>query len=154
VTKGPAVTVTIKPLTERDFFAWYALFTEYAASADIQLTDEHAMRVWTRLQSDDAHGVVAADEAGETVGLVHFIALERLLQGDSTFLIEDLYVAEQARLAGVATALVEHVRTRAEEEGRAAVRWVSRPDDPAAKALHDKFAASAGGWVLHDLPVG
>lgn len=152
--KGPAVTVTIKPLTERDFFAWYALFTEYAASADIELTDEHAMRVWTRLQSDDAHGVVAADEGGETVGLVHFIGLERLLQGDSVFLIEDLFVAEQARRTGVATALVEHVRTRAEDEGRAAVRWVAKSDDLAAKALQDKFAASAGGWVLHDLPVG
>jgi predicted N-acetyltransferase YhbS len=112
------------------------------------------MRVWTKLQSDDAHAVVATDEGGETVGLVHFVGVDRLLQGDSTLLIEDLYVAEHARRAGVATALVEHVRTRAEEEGRAAVRWVSRPDDPAAKALHDKFAASAGGWVLHDLPVG
>jgi len=148
------VTVTIKPLAERDFFAWYALFTEYAASADIELTDEHAMRVWTKLQGDDAHAVVATDAGGATVGLVHFVGLERLLQGDSTFLIEDLYVAEHARRAGVATALIEHVRTRAEEEGRAAVRWVARPDDPAAKALHDKFAASAGGWVLHDLPVG
>ncbi|HEY8319074.1 MAG TPA: GNAT family N-acetyltransferase [Amnibacterium sp.] len=148
------MTVTIKPLAERDFFAWYALFTEYATSADIQLTDEHAMRVWTKLQSDDAHAVVATDEGGDTVGLVHFVVLDRLLQGDSTVLIEDLYVAEHARRAGVATALVEHVRTRAEDEGRAAVRWVSRPDDPAAKALHDKFAASAGGWVLHDLPVG
>jgi GNAT superfamily N-acetyltransferase len=148
------VTVTIKPLAERDFFAWYALFTEYATSADIQLTDEHAMRVWTKLQSDDAHAVVATDQGGDTVGLVHFVVLDRLLQGDSTVLIEDLYVAEHARRAGVATALVEHVRTRAEDEGRAAVRWVSRPDDPAAKALHDKFAASAGGWVLHDLPVG
>lgn len=148
------MTVTIKPLAERDFFAWYALFTEYATSADIQLTDEHAMRVWTKLQSDDAHAVVATDQGGDTVGLVHFVVLDRLLQGDSTVLIEDLYVAEHARRAGVATALVEHVRTRAEDEGRAAVRWVSRPDDPAAKALHDKFAASAGGWVLHDLPVG
>src|SRR5206468_6855046 len=115
VTKGPAMTVTIKPLTERDFFAWYALFTEYAASAHIELTDEHAMRVWTRLQSDDAHGILATDQAGETVGLSHFIGIERLLQGDSTFLIEDLYVAEHARRNGVATALVEHVRTRAEE---------------------------------------
>jgi len=151
--KGPAVTVTIKPLAERDFFSWYALFTEYAATADIELTDEHAMRVWTRLQTDDAHGAIAADEEGETVGLVHFVALERLLQGDSTFLIEDLYVTEQSRHGGVATALVEHVRTRAEQEGRASVRWVSKPDDPAAQALHERFAASAGGWVLHDLPV-
>jgi GNAT superfamily N-acetyltransferase len=88
------------------------------------------------------------------VGLVHFIGMERLLQGDSVYLIEDLFVAEQARRSGVATALDEHVRTRAEDEGRASVRWVSRADDAAANALQDKFAASAGGWVLHDLPVG
>jgi GNAT superfamily N-acetyltransferase len=148
------MTVTIKALNERDFFAWYELFTEYAAGAGIQLDDEHAMRVWTRLQEDDAAGVLAADDDGTTVGLAHFVVVDRLLQGDTVFMIEDLYVTESARRGGVATALIEHVRTRAEAEHRATVRWVSREDDPAAKALEEKFAASTSGWVLHDLPVG
>jgi GNAT superfamily N-acetyltransferase len=148
------MTITIKPLDEREFFAWYELFTEYAEDAGIELTDEHAMRVWTRLHTDEAHGGVAVDESGATVGLVHVEIVERLLQGDTVAMIEDLFVAPRARRTGVATALIEHVRTRAEREQRAAVRWLSREDDPAARALQERFAASTNGWMLHDLPVG
>ena len=148
------MTITIKPLAERDFFSWYALFTEYAGQAGLTLTDESAMRVWTTLQTSDSHGVLAADEDGQIVGLAHFRVFERLLEGDSGHVIEDLYVTEGARRRGVATALVEHVRTRGETEHRPLLRWVARTDDPAAQALQHKFAASAGGWVLHDISVG
>ncbi|MDQ1512453.1 MAG: hypothetical protein QOC59_295 [Microbacteriaceae bacterium] len=148
------MTITIKPLDEREFFAWYELFTEYAADAGIELTDEQAMRVWTTLHTDEAHGAVAVDETGATVGLAHVEIVERLLQGDTVAMIEDLFVAPRARRTGVATALIEHVRTRAEQEHRATVRWVCREDDPAARALQERFAASTSGWVLQDLPVG
>jgi GNAT superfamily N-acetyltransferase len=147
------MTVTIKPLTERDFFAWYELLLECGADAHVELSDENVMRIWTRLQTDDAHGVLAVDEIGKVVGLAHFEVVPRLLQGDAATMIEDVYVTQRSRRQGVATALIEHIRTRSEDEHRASVRWLARTDDPAAKALHDKFAASTGGWVLHDLPV-
>ncbi len=146
------MTVTIKPVSEREFFAWYELFTAYAECMGVKADDERTMRVWTAVQSD-AHAVVAFDGGGKPVGFAHFTTFKRLLQGDTGYTVEDLFVAEQARGNGVATALIEHVRTRAEEQHRAIIRWVTRPDDPAARALYEKFSASAGGWVLHDLPV-
>ena len=63
-------------------------------------------------------------------------------------------MTEASRRRGVATALVEHVRTRGETERRPLLRWVAKDDDPAARALQEKFAASAGGWLLHDISVG
>ncbi|MDH2442509.1 GNAT family N-acetyltransferase [Amnibacterium sp. CER49] len=147
------MTVTIKPLTERDFFAWYELLLEFGADAHVELSDENVMRIWTRLQTDDAHGVLATDALGKVVGLAHFETVTRLLQGDTATMIEDVYVAQRSRRQGVATALIEHIRTRSEEEHRSSVRWLAKPEDAAAKALFDKFAASTGGWVLHDLPV-
>jgi GNAT superfamily N-acetyltransferase len=148
------MTVTIKPLAERDFFAWYELFTSYAGGMGIEVDDERTMRVWTSLQGDDAHAVVAFDDDGRAVGFALFTVFKRLVQGDTGYTIEDLYVAEPARGNGVATALIEHVRTRAEGEHRATVRWATRPDDAAARALYEKFSATAGDWVLRDLPVG
>ncbi len=147
------MTVTIKPLAERDFFAWYELFTTYAGSMGIEVDDERTMRVWASLQGDDAHGVVAFD-GDRAVGFALFTVFKRLVQGDTGYTVEDLYVAEASRNAGVATALIEHVRTRAENEHRATVRWATRPDDPAARALTEKFSAATGDWVLRDLPVG
>src|SRR5919205_551359 len=116
------MTVTIKPLAERDFFAWYELFTSYAGGMGIEVDDERTMRVWSSLQGDDAHAVVAF-EGDKAVGFALFTVFKRLVQGDTGYTIEDLYVAEPSRGAGVATALIEHVRTRAEEEHRASVRW-------------------------------
>jgi GNAT superfamily N-acetyltransferase len=148
------MTVTITPLSEREFFAWYGLFAEYAAGAGVEVTDEHVMRVWTALQKPGAHGAVAHDESGSVVGFVHALPFERLLQADGGFQIEDLYVADAQRGQGVATALVEHVRGAAEGRQHALLRWAARADDQAAKALQDKFADAAGGWVLQTVPVG
>jgi GNAT superfamily N-acetyltransferase len=148
------MTVTIAPLTEREFFAWYGLFAEYAAGAGVEVTDEHVMRVWTALQVPGAHGAVAHDESGAVVGFVHAVPFERLLQADGGFQIEDLFVESGQRGRGVATALVEHIRTVAEAKRRGLLRWAAPADDPATKALQDKFADAAGGWVLQTVPVG
>jgi GNAT superfamily N-acetyltransferase len=148
------MTVTITPLSEREFFAWYGLFAEYAAGAGIEVTDEQVMRVWTALQVPGAHAAVAHDETGSVIGFVHALPFERLLQADGGFQIEDLYVAPVQRNHGVATALIEHVRSAAEARRHALLRWTSRADDAAAKALQDKFADAAGGWVLQSVPVG
>lgn len=148
------MTVTIKPLTERDFFAWYGLFSAYTESLGLEPTDEQTMRVWTALHSDEADGVLAVDTVAGTVGFAHFSVFSRLLQGDTGLALEDVYVAPEMRERGVATALIEHVRTRAEEEHRSVVRWVTRPEDVAAKALYERFRAATGDWALYDLNVG
>ncbi len=148
------MTVTIAPLSEREFFAWYSLFAEYAADAAVEVTDEQVMRVWTTVQAPGAYGAVAHDESGSVVGFVHAVPFERLLQADGGFQVEDLFVASSQRGRGVATALVEHVRSAAEAQRRVLLRWAARTDDPAVKALQDKFADAAGGWVLQTVPVG
>ncbi|MGT2426756.1 N-acetyltransferase family protein [Amnibacterium kyonggiense] len=148
------MTVTITPLSEREFFAWYGLFAEYAAGAGVEVADEQVMRVWTAIQASGAHAAVAHDESGSAVGFVHATPFERLLQGDGGFQIEDLFVAPAQRGRGVGTALVEHVRSAAEGRRHALLRWSARADDPAAKALQEKFADAAGGWVLQTVPVG
>lgn len=148
------MTVSITPLSEREFFAWYGLYSEYAAGAGVEIADERVMRVWTAIQAPGAHAAVAHDESGSVVGFIHALPFERLLQADGGFQIEDLFVAPATRGRGVASALVEHVRTAAEGRRHALLRWSARADDAAAKALQDKFADAAGGWVLQTVPVG
>jgi GNAT superfamily N-acetyltransferase len=147
------MTVTIAPLNEREFFAWYGLFTEYAADAGVEMSDEQVMRVYTALQVPGARGAVAHDESGAVVGFVHALPFERLLQGDTGLQIEDLFVAPGDRNQGVATALIEHVRSTAETQGQTLLRWSARADDSAITALKDKFADASGGWVLQTVPV-
>lgn len=148
------MTVTVGALTEREFFAWYALFSEYAAAEGVAATDESVMRVWTAVQAPGAIAAVARDGGGDVVGLVHALPFERLLRGDGGVQVEDLYVTGRSRRSGVASALVEHVLDRAEGARRALLRWDARLDDAAAHALQQKFSAASAGRVLQTLPVG
>jgi GNAT superfamily N-acetyltransferase len=148
------VTIAIAPLVERDFFAWYTLFAEYAASTGVQPTDENVMRVWAALQSDQAYGAIAKDASGATVGLAHAMVFERLTSGETGYVVEDVFVSPSSRQQGVATSLVEHLRSHAEAERRSTLRWVTRSGDAAAAALQQRFATAAGDWVLSEMPVG
>lgn len=147
------MTVTITQLTEREFFDWYGVFAEYATNAGVDATDEQVMRVWTALQKPGAYAAVAHDESGSVVGFVHAVPFERLLQGDGGLQLEDLFVAPAHRGQGVATALLEHVRGAAEGRGHEFLRWAAHDDDAAVRALKEKFADAAGGWVLQSVPV-
>lgn len=140
------MTVTIGALTEREFFAWYALLSEYASGQGVSLTDEGVMRVWTAVQAPGALATGAHDEQGELVGFAHAIPFERLLSGEGGYQVEDVYVAERVRRTGVATAMLEHVRSSAESAGRPLLRWQAGGDDAAAQALQEKVAGS--GRVL------
>ena len=148
------MTTAVTALSEREFFAWYELFAEYAAGEGVHVTDESVMRVWTAVHAPGACGAGARDRTGGIVGFVHALPFDRLLRGDGGVQIEDLYVAERSRRSGVGAALVAHVLERAESERRSGLRWEARPDDAAAHALQQRFADSAGGRVLQTLPVG
>ncbi len=144
------MTVTISPIHERDFFAWYALFTEYAAGEGVAADDARTMRLWTALQSPAAHAVLASND-GETVGFAHFTEFSRLLQGDGGFTIDDIFVLPGRRRQGVAAAMVEHIRSRAEDERRGAIRWIGDRQDAAVRGLQQKFADATGEWAVHEL---
>jgi GNAT superfamily N-acetyltransferase len=149
------MTVTIKALAEKDFFGWYGLLNAYATESGIALDDERAMLIWTAVQGSTARAeaVLAFDEGGTPIGFAHIATYDRLVQGVGGYTIEDLFVDEGSRRTGAATAIVEHIRTRAENEGRPGVRWVARPDDEAVTALFAKFSES-NDWLLHDLALG
>lgn len=148
------MTVSTTALTEKEFFAWYPLFAEYAAGVGIAMTDQQVMRVWAVLQQPHAHAAVAHDPAGTIVGFVHALRFDRLLQGDGGYQLEDLYVIPEQRGRGIATRLVEHVRGHAEADRRPLLRWAAGAEDPATAALQRKFAESANGWTLQTQPVG
>lgn len=148
-------TVTIRPLELTDLFAWIDLYSGYADFYDSPLTDDRAMRVWKWLHSSDhqSRGLVAADADGELVGLAHVREFERLLENDKGIYLEDLFVAPDSRRAGVATALLEHLKDEAREGGFGLVRWITAPDNEAAQQVYGKVADKTG-WVTYDMAIG
>lgn len=103
------------------------------------------------LGKDHVHALVAT-EGGEVIGALVAYELEKFEQERREIYIYDLAVAAEHRRQGIATALIEHLRTIARTRGA----WViyvqaDHGDDPAI-ALYTKLGTRED--VLHfDIPV-
>ncbi len=151
---GQPSSVTVRPLAQSDFFAWYDLYAQYATFYEEELTDERAMRAWLWLH-DENHlitGLVAVDASGALVGLAHVRPFERLLAGGNGLYLDDLFVSPAAREQGVARALIAAVEQQAKDGGYQIVRWITAKDNDTARRVYDAVAKKTN-WVTYDLAV-
>ncbi|MGK9147286.1 GNAT family N-acetyltransferase [Plantibacter flavus] len=146
------MTVTIRPAVDSDLFAWHALYSGYGEFYGNPLGDQKAVLVWGWL-SDPSHplnALVAEDASGALVGIAHYREFPRALAGGTGLYLDDLFVSEDARAAGVGTALIERLRELAVEGGHGVVRWITAADNERAQAVYDKLATRTS-WVTYDL---
>ena len=146
------MTTTVRRVDDGEFFTWLDLYTGYGEFYDSPLTDEKAVLVWSWL-TDPTHELeayFALNEAGEPIGLAHVRVFSRPLAGSRGLFLDDLYVAPGARGQGAATAILETLRTRAQEEGLSVVRWITAGDNAAAQRVYDRVAEKTE-WVTYDL---
>lgn len=146
------MTTTVRRVDDGEFFTWLDLYTGYGEFYDSPLTDEKAVLVWSWL-TDPTHELeayFALNDAGEPIGLAHVRVFSRPLAGSRGLFLDDLYVAPGARGQGAATAILETLRTRAQEEGLSVVRWITAADNAAAQRVYDRVAEKTE-WVTYDL---
>ncbi|NEN06551.1 GNAT family N-acetyltransferase [Diaminobutyricibacter tongyongensis] len=146
------MTTTVRRVDDGEFFTWLDLYAGYGEFYDSPLTDEKAVLVWSWL-TDPTHELeayFALDDADEPVGLAHVRVFSRPLAGSRGLFLDDLYVAPDARGQGAATAILETLRTRAQEEGLSVVRWITAADNAAAQRVYDRVAEKTE-WVTYDL---
>ena len=134
--------ITIREPAEGDFFSWLALYEDYAAFYERPLTDQGALLVWSWL-TDAAlseRGLVAVDDAGSLVGLVHFHLVPRPLDGDHAQHIDDLFVVEEHREQGVGRSLIDAVASLASDGGKGVVQWLAKSGDAEGREFYDQIA--------------
>ena len=145
------MTIEVRPVRDGDFFAWLDLYTKYAEFYETELTDQRALLLWSWLTAPEHEesGYVAVD--GERiVGLAHVREFARPLEGDRGLFLDDLFVAEDERGAGVGRSLIEHVRSLAQERGLGVVQWITAQDNAAAQRVYDAVAARTS-WVTYEI---
>jgi aminoglycoside 3-N-acetyltransferase I len=104
-----------------------------------------------RLLADDDFVALAALDGGRVVGALTAYELHKFEQARSEIYIYDLAVDESCRRRGVATALIETVRSIAAERGAWVVVVQADKGDDAPIALYDKLGTREE--VLHfDIP--
>ncbi len=136
------MSVQVRPLGDKDFFAWFGLCEGYSAFTESELTDRKALQLWSWIidKNNTLDGAVAIDDAGEFVGFAHFRAVPRTLSATMGLDLDDLFALPGSASTGTARALVEFVKAYASEHDLTDVRLRAAADSEPAAKLYDAVA--------------
>jgi GNAT superfamily N-acetyltransferase len=139
----------IRPVQPADFPQWKPLWDSYNAfygrKDATALPDEVTRMTWSRFFDayEPVHGLVA-EQAGQLLGLVHFIYHRSTISIAPTCYLQDLFTLESARGKGVGRALIQRVCELAKEAGSARVYWLTHVTNETAMKLYDRVADKSG----------
>ena len=137
---------TLTPLTADDQDDWLPLWWGYLEFYESELTTAQTELTFARLidPADDVHGVIARDKSGHAIGFVHWLTHPSTWSVGPYCYLEDLFVHPDARGSGAGAALIEHVRSWAEQSGCDKVYWLTQSENRRARALYDRVAQDTG----------
>lgn len=142
----------IRAIAPADRAAWQRLFTAYGVFYETQFTDDVIAAVWTLLlKSGSGVDALVAEQEGTVVGFAHYRSHPDTFTGGRDWFLDDLYVDPDARGAGHATALIEHVADLARSTGPAGtLRWITAADNERAQRVYDRIATKTT-WVTYEM---
>ncbi len=146
--------MAIREATEADLPALMPLLRGYCDFYESNPTDEglEAMaRSVIAAPEEVAYLLVATDEDGEVIGFANNQWKWSSLRGARIAVLDDLYVAESARGAGHADALIEAVADVARGHGAPLISWFTMPDNKRAHKVYDRVGGRAETLLEYEL---
>jgi GNAT superfamily N-acetyltransferase len=99
--------------------------------------------------------LLARDDAGRAVGFATLYWTWQTLAAARVGVMNDLFVAAEARGGGVAQALIAACLERCREHGATQLVWQTARDNHRAQAVYDRIGATREDqWLDYSLPVG
>jgi GNAT superfamily N-acetyltransferase len=143
---------TIRFVIADDFPRWLPLWDGYnrfyGRSGATALPAEITRVTWARFldPSEPMHALVAED-AGELLGLAHYLLHRSTLSIVMSCYLQDLFTVEAARGKGIGRALIEAVYEQAARAGLQRVYWQTHESNKTAMRLYDQVADRSGFLV-------
>ena len=146
--------IAIREATENDVAALLPLFRRYCTFYESDPTDEGieaVIRAMITAPEDEAFLLVATDEAGEVVGFASCQWKWSVLRGAKVILLDDLFVADAARGAGYADALIEETAALGRRHGAPLVVWFTQVGNHRAQGVYDRVGGSSEQMLEYQL---
>ncbi|HEY7669489.1 MAG TPA: GNAT family N-acetyltransferase [Hyphomicrobium sp.] len=136
------MSITIRPLEERDRAQWEALFRAYIRFYQAKVPDNVIDLSWRRVlkQEDGFLGLVAEDDGRRLVGLAHLLFHRSTWSPTHYCYLEDLFVDIDTRRQGVGRALIEATYREADRRGATRTYWATMEGNSTARRLYDRLA--------------
>ena len=150
--------IQVRPLQPFDRAAWQPLWDGYNAfygrAGGTALPSDVTETTWARFfdANEPVHALVAEDERGQLLGLVHYLYHRSTTRIELTCYLQDLFTTPEARGRGVGRTLIEGVYAAARDASIKRVYWQTHTTNAAGRALYDKVAQHLGFIVYsHDV---
>jgi GNAT superfamily N-acetyltransferase len=149
--------VEIGSATDRDLPALLPLLRAYCEFYESGPSDDGLMAMARALIAEpDAEGIllVARDGDGGPVGFATVGWKWSSLRAARIAVMEDLFVAPEARGQRVADALIRACAARTRELGAPVLSWMTATDNHRAQAVYERIGATGGPWLEYELELG
>jgi GNAT superfamily N-acetyltransferase len=120
---------------------WRAYLDFYRVAERPEVTEATWSRIFDPLEP--VHCVVAA-RGGSLIGFSHYLFQRSTWLVDPRCYLQDLYVSEAERAAGVGRALIQAVASAAKGAGSPNVYWNTHETNAKARRLYDAIAERTG----------
>lgn len=139
--------VEIAFLTPSDRDSWEALARGKDEYFDVDRTPDDYDDTWRRLLAGQPTRGIAARLDGAMVGVAHYV-FHASIWGAGRCYLADLYVADEARRKGIATAMIRWLAQDAHDHGYPRLYWNTLADAP-ARALYDTVGTFLDDFVTY-----
>jgi GNAT superfamily N-acetyltransferase len=96
--------------------------------------------------------LIARDASGRAVGFATLYWTWETTGAERIGIMNDLFVAEDARGQGIADRLIEACRTECRQRGAGRLTWQTAPDNFRAQAVYDRVGGTREQWIDYWLP--
>jgi GNAT superfamily N-acetyltransferase len=147
----------ITTVTEADLPELLPLMRGYCDFYEVDPSDEELLAMSRALIADpDREGtqLIARDQEGRAVGFATIFWTWSTLSASRVGVMNDLFVAEQARGTGVVEDLIEACADRSRQQGATSLDWTTARDNFRAQRVYDRIGAHRDErWVDYSLAV-
>lgn len=144
------MTASIKIVTAEDLPELLPLMRGYSDFYEVSPSDEALLAVSSALLADpEREGLqyLARGEGGRAVGFATLYWTWSTLDASRIGVMNDLFVAADARGGGVADALIEACRQECGRRGASRLTWQTAPDNLRAQKVYDRVGGHREQWV-------
>jgi GNAT superfamily N-acetyltransferase len=141
---------SVSVVGEEDLDELLPLVRGYADFYDVNPTDDQLLSLSRELIADPVNEgmqFIARDGAGHAIGFATVFWLWSTLSASRVGLMNDLFVAPEARGSGAAEALIERCRAACRERGAARLTWQTAKDNARAQAVYDRIGGHREEWL-------
>jgi len=146
----------IRPVASDELERVLPLFADYQRFYVVKTPDIPAIREFLRgfIAPSDRGELIAAWDDGRVVGFANLYWTFSSVAAGPIVLLNDLFVVEAQRGAGIGRRLIEFSLRRAEERGASRLEWRTELDNRVAQRLYEKFDAVRTVWFTYALYPG